>query len=837
MTFGDFDADGNLDVALPVGDEQRIERFFGDGFGRFQESPLVSLSSAPLTLAAGDFDQDGFDDLVAALPESTELQVVYGRADRGVSTTTVPVGGGQNHAVVADVNLDQRDDLIVALSGTDRIAVLLGDGAGGFTRQPDLQFTLSPVRVLVTDLDDDGFPDVVGAYSTTQIATFRGNGTGTFQPIGSVTTIGGQPFWISAGQFDGNSFPDIAVSRSGPSDIEVLLNDGSGFATGPPIGGFVSPGRVRVQDLNGDGLDDLLVADRHTTGLHMLFGNGLGLFERAELIRTEGDPSDSWLVDLDKDGQRDLIFLNSPKIEIGVRLAKRPLSFTDREVFAIEGGARFGTSLDFDGDQTSDVVVSRPDANDIRLLRGDGLGAWTEHATVAVPGSPRRVVAEDLDGDGDPDLAVVCQGDGRIRVLRNDAGVFSIVAALAAVDPTDVVIGRFDGDAFLDLVASSGSGQHVRVFAGDGTTSGFAALADHSTGGTPTAMGADDLDDDQDLDLVVNDAAGNACLALLNDGTGAFGEPIASPLGEEVAVTDLAIADFDGDRVPDLAIGEGAVGQVLIARGDGAGGFQPQGAPFLIDQGAVWLDTADLDFDGDPDVVAVTEGAPPYFRSPLVVLENDHGRGFQRDGYLSTRALRFTSRPVFADSDSDGDLEVLSVASPLASIVTLRNRSLDDLACRIGNVNGGAGAVTDVLFVNDSAGAGVTRRVSLSAGERIRITMDLPPAESGTAPFVVYGFASLPSVRTTAILPKRVGVFCLDTPLDGGGSVRQIWNNIGFRSQLGVPTLPSVPAPSVLLDRDLTSRAADVFLQGIILDRGSRQGTAAVTNGVHVSIR
>lgn len=162
----------------------------------------------------------------------------------------------------------------------------------------------------------------------------------------------------------------------------------------------------------------------------------------------------------------------------------------------------------------------------------------------------------------------------------------------------------------------------------------------------------------------------------------------------------------------------------------------------------------------------------------------------------------------------------------------------DAVVCRAGNVNAAAGAVTDVLFINDSAGVGADRTVSITPTDPFSLRIAAPPSNpSGPAPFALYGWFGEPDGGTVAPLPKGTGLLCMSIPLSGAGGPlpRIIWNNLGKEPHLESANTPSQPAPSVLAERSTgIGRSGTFFLQGILRDDGSIQGRAAVTNGLRV---
>jgi hypothetical protein len=165
------------------------------------------------------------------------------------------------------------------------------------------------------------------------------------------------------------------------------------------------------------------------------------------------------------------------------------------------------------------------------------------------------------------------------------------------------------------------------------------------------------------------------------------------------------------------------------------------------------------------------------------------------------------------------------------------NRTFRHLDSRRENVNTAQGPVADVLFVNGSSGEGLARTVLLSRSEPVSVSVGVPPSMvPGEAPFVMYVALSGPRPSSPRELPFGIGTLLLPSPLSGEMSPRQA-NNIGVPRVLGRENWPqpSTPAPSLLLSlpngirRELT-----FYLQGLIMDSASPNGTVAVTNGVVV---
>ena len=244
LTAGDFDRDGDLDLAVLRRDFSQIQILVNNGSGAFTTGQLLTSSGTPSTvsIAQGDFNGDGDLDLVAANQNAGNLVIHLGGAGAtfGTATTIANVGASNPRGVTAaDLNGDGNLDIVYAnitnssgnVSGAG-VSVMLGNGAGGFAA-PVTYLTgtgASPVTVSVADMNGDGRPDLVvpnfGASPGTA-SILIGNGNGTFQ---SHTTLlaGTNPEVAAIGDFDGDGDNDIAVNNSGSTSISIFLNNTNG---------------------------------------------------------------------------------------------------------------------------------------------------------------------------------------------------------------------------------------------------------------------------------------------------------------------------------------------------------------------------------------------------------------------------------------------------------------------------------------------------------------------------------------------------------------------------------------------------------------------------------
>ena len=116
-----------------------------------------------------------------------------------------------------------------------------------------------------------------------------------------------------------------------------------------------------------------------------------------------------------------------------------------------------------------------------------------------------------------------------------------------------------------------------------------------------------DVDGDGDPDLLASEEAFGSVELYLNDGAGHFGP--ASLVAQLVGPTRLATGDLDGDGATDLAVLQPSNQRVLTYRGDGAGGFALQQVLGIPGQ-LLYVLLADLDGDGLDDL-CVSEALAP----------------------------------------------------------------------------------------------------------------------------------------------------------------------------------------------------------------------------------
>jgi hypothetical protein len=230
--------------------------------------PSHQITQSPNVLEVaghGDFNNDGREDLLVQQFTQSSASQIYLSSGNGTYQAPKPLPASVNpFTVVGDFNQDGKLDF-ATVNGSN-VVVCLGNGDGTFQVPKTVTSTGPDLTALVAaDLNHDNKTDLVelltGANPSLQLWISSGNGS--FSKGQTVGFNGGGISGAVAGDFDGDGKPDIAVLQSieGPTSVQVFYGDGAGHLGSPytindPRG--YEDGNLVVADINNDGRSDLV---------------------------------------------------------------------------------------------------------------------------------------------------------------------------------------------------------------------------------------------------------------------------------------------------------------------------------------------------------------------------------------------------------------------------------------------------------------------------------------------------------------------------------------------------------------------------------------------------
>ncbi len=285
--------------------------------------------------------------------------------------------------------------------------------------------------------------------------------------------------------------------------------------------------------------------------------------------------------------------------------------------YPIQGDPEALAVGDFNGDGVPDVAVLNLDPGTVSVLLGNGDGTFQPAVNYAVgtKAGSLSVAVGDFNGDGNLDLVVANgitfgQAPSVSVLLGNGDGTFQpAVTYDAGRFPASVAVGDFNGDGILDLaVADSQTGPNVAVLLGNGDgTFQPPVFFDAGAGSAPRSVAVADFNGDGILDLVVANQIGVGSVSvLLGNGDGNFQPGVRHDFTGAYSVF-VAVGDFNGDGVPDLAVTNNVSGNVSVLLGNGDGTFR-DAVSYPVGQIAESVAIGDFNGDGVPDLAVETFG-------------------------------------------------------------------------------------------------------------------------------------------------------------------------------------------------------------------------------------
>jgi uncharacterized repeat protein (TIGR01451 family) len=490
VAMGDLDGDLDQDVVVVdnVTASAKVYVLRGNGNGTLQPAVGYDVGPSPEDVALADFDADGDLDVavgVVGLPGA--VWVLRGNGDGTLQAAveyrrTTPITG------VAASDFDRDGKLDLAFTNSQHrganIGLLLGNGDGTF--QHDLHYPAGsiPQAVATADFNRDGNLDVALANSGETTVTVRlGVGDGTLLAKNDYP-VGGNPFGVATGDFDGDGDSDFASANlgGGGATVTVRLGNGNGtFQAAVDYETIAGALDVQAADLNRDGKLDLVVLP--FLGFYVLLGNGDGTFQTAVDFGTHTVQGNVAIGDVNGDQNPDLAVAGGGTNEVWLALGNGNGTF--QASVAVPSGAIAPRSVamgDFDADGRLDLAVAHFGCNpcgtsgvgSASVLRGNGNGTFQAAASYPTGSQAAYFVAAgDLSGDGRDDLAVVNFLPWTLSVLFSnlDGTLQPALAYAPQYDGSAVALADLDDDGGLDLVVANRTSNDVSI------------LRNHCTGG------------------------------------------------------------------------------------------------------------------------------------------------------------------------------------------------------------------------------------------------------------------------------------------------------------------------------------------------------------------
>lgn len=266
-------------------------------------------------------------------------------------------------------------------------------------------------------------------------------------------------------------------------------------------------------------------------------------------------------------------------------------------------------TADLNKDGYPDLAVADASGNSVSVILSSGAGTFNSPYPYFIGTAPSSVTTGDWNGDGRIDLAVTNSGSNSVSILLNSGtGTFGLSSSvMVGMRPSSITAGDWNGDGRVDLAVTNAGSGTVSILLGNGMA-GFTGSS-VTSGSDPLMVLGRDLNKDGKLDLaVMNHASANVSVHLGN-GDGTFKTPIIVSGG--IDARSLALGDWNGDSILDLAVANAAPGEdsITVRLGAGDGTFSSTATSYKVGTTPLYVITVDLNGDGRLDLATVNRAS------------------------------------------------------------------------------------------------------------------------------------------------------------------------------------------------------------------------------------
>ncbi len=652
ISLADLDNDGRMDVVSNSREDGSVVWYRNKG-GSFSEQRIITESEPGIIgLETTDIDSDGDQDVLVLSVDNHSL-VWYENDDQSFATRHViddqlmNLGYfmAKNNVLARDVNVDGNQDIILVSSDT---SLVWYENEGGSFKSPHI-------------IENE----------------FQG-----FTRIRDVTT----------GELTKHNLPDIVyATRDG---IYWHKSNGSGYSSDSTFitsnSCFCDYDNVHLVDLNQDGNLDLLTTENSNTngGEVRWHEYQNGDFVDSELIKEYiFDEVKVMPADVNFDGDMDIAVYDYGTITSLEWIENTASGFSEPKEF-FEGERRFYGEIlvaDMDGDTDQDVVHVDHRWNRVDWIENLRQGRFERRPVSRYPSfnGLQNMVTADFTDNGMMDVAMTFSATKQIAWMQQTDQGFSFPRVIDHIEARALASGDMDGDGIMDLLVST-TFDSLKIYLNSGTDLGGRFTNEVLV--TDSAFRAnnihvEDLDDDGDMDIVTTEF-GAARLAWYENLTTGFSAP--RTISKNVSrAGNLTTKDMDGDGDLDILVAVSSSGEIAWFKNQNNSLGDRFGSKILVSDSAsiaADVDAADLDNDGDLDIISAS-------------------RGDDKLAWYENQGTQFGSQQLLMDPG-------LSKGANHISIADLNDDGLKDIVARhdsatVWFTNEGEGNFTDPGIIHD----------------------------------------------------------------------------------------------------------------------------------------
>lgn len=465
-----------VSVTTPYGTASRAGFYTGPTITAF--TPMSGAVGTTVTISGTHFSNVASANIVFF--GAVKAQVTSASATS--LSVIVPYGATFEPITVNTGNLIAYSEkpFIVTFAGGDAAF-----NANSFAPQVDSP-SANSFGIVMSDLDMDGRPDIAAIDLVgNQLSVFKNTGSqGVISFAKKIDyATGAFPFSVCAGDLDGDGKPELVTVNNQSNSISVFYNTSTAgaisFTAKTDYTTYSSPDGIALQDLNGDGKPDIIVANSSPQSVSVFINTGtpgnLSFAPQAIFFTGSQSPNKIAISDLDGDGKPDVAIAGVANTVTLLRntTSGGVISFALPINMVNESSGTIDISIgDLDGDGKPDIILANSTNNAVSVFRNIStpgtisfsprIDFTTDPCGCSSSAYPNHIGIGDVNGDGKPDIVALLNNTSNSYLLFRNISTNGNIAFDSRVDYTngsfngDIVIGDLDGDGKPDLAFATG---------------------------------------------------------------------------------------------------------------------------------------------------------------------------------------------------------------------------------------------------------------------------------------------------------------------------------------------------------------------------------------------
>jgi len=696
VAVSDMDHDGDLDVVAAAGGTNDQVAWWEnvDGTGTNWTKHVVdAFFDGARSAATGDVDGDGYTDILAAAFSAGAL--AWWRNVDGTGTNwqkhTIATGfSGANSIWCADIDRDGHLDAAGAAGSANTIAWWRNAGGKGtnWTLQViDNTFT-GAQSVITADIDGDGDPDVIAAanFIPGKITWWENlDSEGGAWTARVVSTSFSGAYAVHASDIDADGDIDILAAALTADDITWFENssgNGSAWVTHTVDGVFDGARSVVSGDIDGDG--DLDIAAAAFIENQLAWWRNDSIHRTADFCETtvvaSGFQGAQSMVAIDRDRDGDLDIISAASVDNRISWFENADGqggvWLQRIIETNAPNAWSVVAADLNGNGIADVIGAMPGSDTIAWWRDvDGSGInWERNLVDTNFSEALSVAAADINRDGAADIVGASYGSGEISWWHNQNRIGTSWNKHIIDDAFNgayaVATGDIDGDGKIDVIGAALNSGSVSWWRNDGSATNWLRHDVDAAFNGAIAISIADMDCDGDLDIV--GASFDLDRIVWWENVGGSGTNwMTHMIDDDVdGASAVHVADLDQDGDLDVIGGASVINRFAWWENvDGSGNAWLRHDLAMGELDGAAVSAADLDGDGDPDIIGASANASGGIDPNILYWRNSGGHfslagtdissaNFLPESTGAVQAISFTHQ----GRAGDGDVELTSLS-------------------------------------------------------------------------------------------------------------------------------------------------------------------------------